>query len=59
MTYNFDPDRWYENELAAIRSKYAAGDISKREFEKAVEDLDNRYDHMWKRLDGSYQIPSK
>jgi hypothetical protein len=56
MTYNFDPDRWYENELASIRSRYTAGDITRSELEKAIEDLDNRYADMWKRLDGSYRV---
>ncbi|MFC1798825.1 hypothetical protein ACFLZL_03360 [Thermodesulfobacteriota bacterium] len=56
MTYNFDPDRWYENELAAIRSEYKTGEISKPDYEKAVKKLDEKHAEMWKRLDGSYQI---
>jgi hypothetical protein len=56
MTYNFDPDRWYENELASIRSRHTAGDINRIELEKAIEDLDHRYADMWKRLDGSYRV---
>jgi len=57
MTYNFDPDRWYENELLAIHSKYHAGEMTKKEHEGAVEELDQKHKNMWKRLDGSYQIP--
>lgn len=57
MTYNFDPDRWYENELAAIKRKYRQGIISKVELEEQVQALDDRYNNMWKRLDGSYQLP--
>jgi hypothetical protein len=58
MTYNFDPDRWYENELAAIEKKYRQGRISKREMEVQMQALDQRYNDMWERLDGSYQLPS-
>jgi len=57
MTYNFDPDRWYENELLVIHSKYHTGEMTRQEHEKAVEELDRKHKNMWKRLDGSYQIP--
>ena len=58
MTYNFDPDRWYENELFVIRSKYEAGQMTKQEYNKAVEELDRKHEAMWERLDGSYQMPN-
>jgi hypothetical protein len=57
MTYNFDPDRWYENELLVVRSKYKTGQITKQEYNKAVKELDRKLEDMWKRLDGSYQLP--
>ena len=57
MTYNFDPDRWYENELFLIYSKYKAGQMTKQEHNKAVEELDGKHAMMWERLDGSYQVP--
>jgi hypothetical protein len=57
MTYNFDPDRWYENELFAIKSKYQSGQMTKQESDNAVEKLDEKYSKMWKRLDGSFQLP--
>ena len=59
MTYNFDPDRWYDNELAALKRKRLLGIISESEFERLVQDLDDRHDGMWKRLDGAYQLPTK
>ena len=37
MTYNFDPDKWYENELATLKSKYESGKLTKVEFDKAIE----------------------
>ena len=57
MTYNFDPDKWYENELAVLRLKSQAGKISLLEYENAIEKLEQQREKMWDRLDGSYQIP--
>ena len=59
MTYNFDPDRWYDNELTALRSAREAGEMTDEEYEKACEELDSKYEAMWSRLDGSYQIPKR
>ena len=59
MTYNFDPDRWYENELAVLKEQRKSGEINTPDYEQAAADLDRRYDEMLKRLDGSYQIPKK
>ncbi len=57
MTYNFDPDRWYDNELAVLKERRRTGELNDSEYEQAVADLDRRYDEMVDRLDGSYQIP--
>jgi hypothetical protein len=57
MTYNFDPDRWYDNELAVLKERRRTGELNDQEYEQAVDDLDRRYDEMVDRLDGSYQIP--
>jgi hypothetical protein len=57
MTYNFDPDRWYENESAFLESRYKSGEISGQEYEASLEDLGKRYEEMWNRLDGTYRIP--
>jgi hypothetical protein len=57
MTYNFDPDRWYENELAVLKARFKAGELSAQKYEEAVNDLDRRHDEMLDRLDGTYQIP--
>jgi len=56
MTYNFDPDKWFDNELLMIQSKLKNGELSETEYDKEVELLDKKYQDMWKRLDGSYQI---
>ena len=57
MTYNFDPDRWYEDERAILDTRYKAGEISDTEYKNAVSELDRRYDEMIDRLDGTFQVP--
>ena len=44
MTYNFDPDRWYDNERLAIDQRFRSGSINAREYEDAIDDLDCRFD---------------
>ncbi|MGD2185621.1 MAG: hypothetical protein PVI71_05820 [Desulfobacterales bacterium] len=57
MTYNFDPDRWYEDERGMLEARYKTGEISEQEYQDAVSELDRRYDEILDRLDGTYQIP--
>jgi len=57
MTYNFDPDKWYENEILALRAKRRAAKLTDLEYESALETLAQQHKKMWERLDGSYQIP--
>ena len=56
MTYNFDPDRWYKNELEFIKTEYNSDKITKQEFKSALKELRKRYEEMCDRLDGTYQI---
>ena len=57
MTYNFDPERWYENEYSALEVLNKKGDITAMEFAKRRADLLQRYEEMVSRLDGTYQLP--
>ncbi len=57
MTYNFDPERWYENEYSAIEALHKKGELTEAEFEKACSDLLERYGNMVSRLDGTYRLP--
>jgi hypothetical protein len=57
MTYNFDPERWYDNELADIERRRRAGEIDDNRYAAAVGDLNERYRRMLSRLDGTYRIP--
>ena len=59
MTYNFDPDRWYDNERLALDERWRSGRLNDREYKDAIDDLDCRYDEMLDRLDGTYQIPAQ
>ena len=57
MTYNFDPDRWYDIERTALEGRRRTEGWSPETYEAALADLDRRYDEMLRRLDGTYQIP--
>lgn len=56
MTYNFDPDKWYEDELFILQSKLKSMKITKSEYDIAVDALGERLEEMWDRLDGTYQV---
>ena len=57
MTYNFDPERRYENERDLLEVRYKQGELDTRQLEDELEKLDQWYDEMIKRLDGTYQLP--
>jgi hypothetical protein len=58
MTYNFDPDRWYENHRDLLQVRRDAGELDEETFTRALGELDAEYDAMVERLDGTYQLPS-
>jgi hypothetical protein len=57
VTYNFDPDKWYDDERAILDVRLKAGEMGAQEYQQALSALERRYDEMLKRLDGTYQIP--
>jgi hypothetical protein len=57
MTYNFDPEKWYGNELSALKADLRSGKIEAGAFDCAVEALDRRYEEMLDRLDGTFTVP--
>jgi hypothetical protein len=57
VTYNFDPERWYEANRAALDARRNRGELDDDAWQEAVADLDRRYDEMLARLDGTYVIP--
>ena len=56
MTYNFDPDRWYENQRNALEARRAAGGLDDAAFEAELERLEARYDEMNSRLDKAFDL---
>jgi hypothetical protein len=56
MTYNFDPDRWLDNELAVLEFELKAGRLDESDVERLKDALMDRYDEMVTRLDGTYRI---
>ncbi len=56
MTYNFDPDRWYDNERSVLEAARTIEKWSVEDYERALDDLEKRYDEMIRRLDGTYPI---
>jgi hypothetical protein len=56
MTYNFDPDRWYDIEIGYLELLRQSGKITESEFKQSLEELDKRHQVMWNRLDGTYRL---
>lgn len=59
MTYNFDPDRWLELRLALIDERHRRGEVDDDGWRRARTELEQRYEAMVERLDGTYRIPER
>jgi len=44
MTYNFDPDRWLENEQYALELRRKRGELTDEEFKQAWDALLDEYE---------------
>lgn len=58
MTYNFDPDRWFESRLLLLDHRLATGEIDRERYDFELEELNRQLEAMLDRLDGTYQIPA-
>jgi len=58
VTYNFDADRWYENQRALLVARREREELDERAFAEALDELDRRFEEMLSRLDGSFQLPT-
>ena len=58
MTYNFDPDRWYDDEYNLLEYERQKGRLTQAQFDMRVAALMDKYDEMIRRLDGTYQLPA-
>ncbi len=59
MTYNFDPDRWLEDQQRMLALRRDRGELDDEAHQEALADLERRYDAMVARLDGTYQLPPR
>lgn len=59
MTYNFDPDRWLEDQQRMLELRRDRGELDDEAHQEALADLERRYDAMVARLDGTYQLPPR
>ncbi len=57
MTYNFDPDKWFENQRRALLARRERGELDEREFAAALEELDRRYERMLAQQDAPFDLP--
>jgi hypothetical protein len=58
VTYNFDPDRWYDDERLRLEMRQRAGELTAEEAAAALDDVDRRYEAMVARLDGTFPLPA-
>ena len=56
MTYNFDPERWLENERLRLEQRRRTGTLSEEAAAEAAEELERRYEAMIARLDGTFPV---
>ena len=56
MTYNFDPDKWLENERLRLERRRRAGELTDEDAAKAADDLERRHEAMLARLDGTFAV---
>ncbi len=56
MTYNFDPDRWYENQRRVLDLQHERGELDATAYQAGLDDLERRYEEMQARLDKPFGL---
>ena len=56
MTYNFDPDRWYDNQRRVLDARRERGELTEDDYRAALDDLERRYEEMVSRLDKPFDL---
>ncbi len=56
MTYNFDPDRWYEMQRALLDARRQKGELEEEAYQAALEELEKKYEQMQRRLDAPFEM---
>ncbi len=59
MTYNFDAEKWFENQRLALEARRDRGELDEEAYQAALADVERRYEEMAARLDGTFEIPGK
>jgi hypothetical protein len=57
MTYNFDPEQWYDNHKAVLDARRLRGELDEPAYEAELEALGRRYEELVSRLDGTFVLP--
>lgn len=57
MTYNFDAEKWYENQGRLLDLQRETGKLDEHAYAEALADLDRRYEEMVARLSGPFELP--
>lgn len=57
MTYNFDPEKWYANQRAALERQRDEGSLDGEAFARALTELDARFEELIGRLDAEFVVP--
>jgi len=56
VTYNFDPDRWYDNQRRVIDARREKGEIADADYQAELDRLEARYEQMTTRLDKPFEL---
>jgi hypothetical protein len=59
VTYNFDPDRWFENQRRALDGRRDRGEIGAAEHQAELDLLEARYEQMSSRLNAAFELPRR
>ena len=57
MTYNFDPDQWYENQRRLLEAQHRDGRIDEATLTARLEELERKYEEMLQRLNKPFELP--
>jgi hypothetical protein len=56
VTYNFDPDRWYEIHRKDVDARRASGALQEEDYQVELDRLERRYEEMTSRLDKPFEL---
>jgi len=57
MTYNFDPDQWYENQRRLLELQRSEGRMDEATLAARLEELERKYEAMVQRLNKPFDLP--